>query len=69
VIQTRHESPEEFVSGLKKETAAIREVAARSVDEIIKHGKEILAANSNDDSFHIADGKKYAWLETQIMAT
>jgi BSD domain len=68
VIQTYRKDLEEFGSGLKKETAAIREVAARSVDEIIKHGKEVLAVDSNDDSFHNAAGKKYTRLEAQIMA-
>jgi BSD domain len=68
VIQTYRRDLEEFGSGLKKETAAIREVAARSVDEIIKHGKEVLAVDSSDDSFHNAAGKKYTRLEAQIMA-
>ncbi|KAJ4815531.1 BSD domain-containing protein 1 [Rhynchospora pubera] len=68
VIQTYRRDLEEFGSGLKKETAAIREVAARSVDEIIKHGKEVLAVDSNDDSSHNAAGKRYTRLEAQIMA-
>ncbi|XP_078171463.1 uncharacterized protein LOC144565547 [Carex rostrata] len=68
VIQTYRRDLEEFGSGLKKETAVIREVAARSVDEIIKHGKEVLTVDSNDDSFTNAHGKRYTRLEAQIMA-
>lgn len=68
VIQTYRRDLEEFGSGLKKETAVIREVAARSVDEIIKHGKEVLTVDSNDDGFHNAAGKRYTRLEAQIMA-
>ncbi|KAF3340561.1 BSD domain-containing protein 1-like protein [Carex littledalei] len=66
VIKTYRRDLEEFGSGLKKETAVIREVAARSVDEIIKHGKEVLAVDSIDDAH--GKSKRYTRLEAQIMA-